>query len=175
MTSRKRIRYIPYQTKLNIFMIFIFGVFGAFLATNAIAVSSVSVKVTILASSCTINGGNPIEVDFGNVITTQIDGVRYAQPLNFTIDCSDLPSNDMKLQFSGSGADFDNSSLRTTVTDLGVAFITPSGVKLPLNTGWQNFTYPTIPSFTVVPVQRSGASLPTGLFTAVATLVIQQQ
>lgn len=37
---------------------------------------------------CTVNDNKPIEVDFGDVMTTRIDGSNYRQQVNYTLSCT---------------------------------------------------------------------------------------
>lgn len=124
--------------------------------------------------SCDVNSGAPIDVDFGNnLITTEIDGVHYRQRLNWTLDCRDNPSNSMRLRLTGSGATFDGTALATNMNGLGIRLSQgASNTTLNLNS-WLNFTYPTLPVLTAVPVKDPSVNLSAGAFTAGATLVTE--
>ena len=143
---------------------------------QANTVSTVNITgVVQQIANCSVNNGAPVYVDFGNVYIDQVNGVNYAQPVTFTLNCSGLPTPSLRLQLTGTGAYFDATLLSTSVNDLGVAFKNSSGNPIALNTTWNNFTYPSLPVVNAVPVKRSGSTLPTGAFTAAATLVIEQQ
>ncbi len=136
--------------------------------------STVTIKVTVLAPpSCTINDNRPIEVEFGDVMTTRVDGDRYRMPVNYTLGCKDATSNAMKLQLQGSGASFDGTVLKTTKTGLGIELQRGSN-KLAINS-WLNFTYPHQPELWAIPVKQSGATLTGGEFTAGATMKVDYQ
>ncbi|HAT4919957.1 TPA: fimbrial protein [Serratia marcescens] len=139
------------------------------------AVSIVTVSVTVVAPlPCTLNGGKPIEVNFGDeVMTTRIDGDNYRQPVGYGLSCNGPWKNAMRLQLSGAAAGFDGTLLKTSVNGLGIE-LQRDGVRIPLN-AWQNFTYPSMPKLEAVPVKQSGATLPTGEFTASATLRVDYQ
>ncbi|WP_243391689.1 fimbrial protein [Serratia marcescens] len=138
------------------------------------AVTTVTVKVTVIAPpSCVINNNRPIEVDFGDVMTTRVDGSNYRTAVNYTLDCPGASSNAMRLQVRGTGAAFDGTVLQTNKTGLGIE-LQQSGGKLALNS-WMNFTYPNAPQLWSVPVQQSGTSLTGGAFTAGATMLIAYQ
>ncbi|MGL1813972.1 UNVERIFIED_CONTAM: fimbrial protein [Serratia marcescens] len=140
----------------------------------ALAVTTVTVKVTVVAPpSCVINDDKPIEVDFGEVMTTRVDGSNYRLPVTYTLDCKDAPSNAMKLQVQGAGADFDGTVLQTNKTGLGIE-LQQGDAKLPVN-GWLNFTYPNKPELWAVPVKQNGATLTGGEFTAGATMKVDYQ
>ncbi|PNU37053.1 fimbrial protein [Serratia marcescens] len=131
----------------------------------------VTVTVTVVAPPpCTINDDKPIEVNFGEVMTTRVDGENYRMPVNYSLSCSGATSNAMKLQIKGTGAAFDGNVLRTDKTGLGIALLR-DGNKLPLN-GWTNFSYPDKPALWAVPVKQSGVTLSGGEFTAGATLSV---
>lgn len=149
----------------------IFGALAVVLANvSAQAASTVTVSVTVLAPlPCTLNGSKPIEVNFGDeVMTTRIDGSSYRQPVDYGLSCNGPAKNAMRLQIAGGAAGFDGQLLKTSVNGLGIALLR-DGVRMPLNS-WQNFTYPNVPKLEAVPVKQSGVALPTGEFTASATL-----
>ncbi|AYM92493.1 fimbrial protein [Serratia sp. 3ACOL1] len=138
------------------------------------ATSTVTIKVTVLKPpSCTINDNRPIEVEFGDVMTTMVDGDNYLMPVHYTLSCTDATSNAMKLQLQGSGASFDGSVLKTTKTGLGIKLQRGSN-KLAIN-NWVNFTYPNQPELWAIPVKQSGATLTGGEFTAGATMKVDYQ
>ncbi len=147
------------------------------LLADAAPSSTVTVKVTVVAPPpCTINDNRPIEVDFGNVTTTRVDGNNYLMPVNYTINCSGSVESGMKIQVSGTPAGFgDSSVLRTTITGLGIALKTDfggSGRMLPfdINQWWHGYN-PNQPwAFWAVPVKQSGTALRGGEFTASATM-----
>ncbi|VTR20674.1 putative minor fimbrial subunit StfE [Serratia fonticola] len=69
--------------------------------------ATVTVKVTVVAPlPCMINDDRPIEVEFGDVMTTRVDGDNYKMPVNYTLSCTGPASNAMKLQVKGTGAAF---------------------------------------------------------------------
>lgn len=141
------------------------------LASN---MATVIVKVTVVKPPpCTINDDRPIEVDFGDVMTTRVDGNNYKMPVNYTLSCSDASSNAMKLQVNGNGASFDGTVLRTDKTGLGVE-LRQGDNKLAVNS-WLNFTYPQKPEIWAVPVKQNGTTLTGGEFTAGATMKVAYQ
>lgn len=138
------------------------------------ASSTVTVQVTVLVPPpCVINDDRPIEVDFGEVVTTRVDGVNYRRPVGYTLSCKGAVSNDIKLQIQGTGASFDNRVLQTRKTGLGIE-LQQGDKKLPVNR-WLNFTYPNVPALWAVPVKQSGATLKGGEFTASAILQVAYQ
>lgn len=120
--------------------------------------------------SCTINNNQAIEVTFGNVMTNRVNGSNYEQTLYYTMSCKNYTSNSMKIQISGSGT---GSVLLTNVTGLGIR-LKKAGTEMWLNTGY-DFTYPTLPVLTAVPVNLFGSALPGGNFSATATMRVEYQ
>ncbi|WP_366519502.1 fimbrial protein [Serratia nevei] len=137
--------------------------------------TTVTVSVTVLAPpACVINGERPIEVDFGDeVMTTRVDGSNFKRPIDYTLSCSGLSKNALKMQVQGTGAAFDGTVLKTDKSGLGIAILN-GGSRWALNS-WTNFTYPNKPTLTAVPVKQSGATLQGGAFNASATLRVDYQ
>ncbi|EPL9180882.1 fimbrial protein [Serratia marcescens] len=143
----------------------------AVMASNS---AIVTVKVTVIAPPpCTINDDRPIEVDFGDVMTTRVDGKNYRLPVNYTLSCTDSSSNAMKLQVEGVGASFDGTVLRTNKIGLGIALQRGDG-KQSINS-WMNFTYPNKPELWAIPVKQSGTTLAGGEFSSGATMKVAYQ
>nr|WP_261803117.1 fimbrial protein [Serratia nematodiphila] len=135
--------------------------------------ATVVLTITIVAPPCVINDNRPIDVEFGDVMTTRVDGNNYRMPVNYTLDCKDAPSSAMKLQVQGTGASFDGALLKTSNATLGIK-LQHGAAPLPVNT-WLNFTYPNKPELWAVPVKQSGVTLPGGEFTAGATMKVDYQ
>lgn len=140
----------------------------------ALAADTITVKVTVVAPPpCVINDDRPIEVEFGDVMTTRVDGDNYKMPVNYTLSCTGGTSNAMKLQVKGTGAAFDATVLQTNKSGLGIE-LRQGDSKLAVN-DWLNFTYPNTPELWAVPVKQSGATLTGGEFSAGATMAVDYQ
>ncbi len=137
--------------------------------------TTTTVTVTVLAPlPCEINGSKPIEVDFGDeVMTTRIDGNNYQERIDVPLSCNGQVHNAMRFQINGAPAGFDGRLLQTSVNGLGIALLR-DGARFAPNS-WQNFTYPDLPKLEAVPVRQSKATLPTGEFSAAATMRIDYQ
>ncbi|CAI2526430.1 fimbrial protein [Serratia ficaria] len=134
----------------------------------------VNVSVTVLElPSCVINGNRTIEVDFGDILTVSVDGSNYMKNVDYTLECSSIKSNAMRMMLRGNSTVFDASALQTNVSDFGVA-LRADGQPLRVNS-WLKFTYPDKPLLQAVPVKRAGKKLPGGAFTAGATLLVAYQ
>ncbi|MBS9430289.1 fimbrial protein [Photorhabdus akhurstii] len=129
--------------------------------------------VVIAPPPCVINNGNTIDVDFGDVMITRIDGVNYMQPVKYTVRCEKMPANAMKMMISGNAASFDRTVLQTNHAGLGIAVI-HNGRKLPVN-DWMKFSYPNFPELHAVPVKDMAAVLKGGDFGAGATMMVEYQ
>lgn len=128
------------------------------LRAGASNTATITIKVTVVAPPpCTVNDNKTITVEFGDVMTTRVDGNNYRMPVNYTLDCRSASANAMKLQVQGNGAAFDGTVLRSDKAGLGIKLLQGSN-KLPINTAL-NFTYPNKPELWAVPVKQSGATL----------------
>ncbi len=146
----------------------------ALVQLSAEANTLVNVRVTVLSPPCVINGGQPIEVNFGDeVMTTRIDGNNYRRPVNYTLTCNGQSSNALKLQVQGAAAGFDGQLLSTSQDGLGIALLHGGG-RWPINQ-WLSFTYPVTPTLEAVPVKSATAKLTSGEFTAGATMKVDYQ
>ncbi|MGB8665546.1 MAG: fimbrial protein [Serratia inhibens] len=138
------------------------------------ATATVTVKVTVVAPPpCVINGNRPIEVEFGDVMTTRVDGNNYKMPVNYTLSCTGSSSNAMKLQVKGTGAAFNATVLLTNKAGLGIE-LRQGDTKLAVNR-WLTFSYPNTPTLWAVPVKQAGATLTGGEFSAGATMAVDYQ
>ena len=123
---------------------------------------------------CTIDAGNTIEVDFGDVGVKRVDGVKYRKGLAYTISCgpATLPW-ELKLSVNGSPTSFDASAVQTNVPALGIR-VYQNNVPFPLNTRL-DISLPSPPVLEVVPVKQPGATLAPARFAAVATLLAEYE
>lgn len=123
---------------------------------------------------CTIDAGNTIEVDFGDIGVKRVDGVRYRRGVGYTISCAPatLPWA-LRLSVNGTPTGFDEAALQTSVPALGVRILQndqPFLLNKPLD-----ITLSSPPVLEVVPVKQPGATLPPARFTAVATLLAEYE
>lgn len=140
--------------------------------------STVTVQGTVMLPTCTLNGGNPIKVDFGDVLTTSIDGANYKKtPVDYTLDCEgDMTGNSLlQMSITGTDASFGDGLLVTDKTGLAVQFLSDSA-PLALNTGLVKFDYSgQLPAIFAVPAKDPSATLTAGVFTATAVLHVDYQ
>lgn len=136
----------------------------------------ITVNVTINAAPCDINGNKPIDVDFGSeVAVTDVAAGLVEKEISYTLDCGNADkTKSLKMEIKGTGADFDADVLKTSITDLGVK-IQANGTDYPLNTALNFASADTKPALKAVLVQKPGARLQTGSFTAGATMAVDYQ
>nr|EGT4338200.1 fimbrial protein [Cronobacter muytjensii] len=138
--------------------------------------ANITVKVAIFADPCVINNDQLIDVDFGDsVITTEVAKGTVEKTVNYTLDCTSADqSKTLVMRISGAGADFDNTVLKTSVPALGVK-MKADGADYALNTDLTLASATSKPALTALLVQQPGARLPTGDFTAGATMTVSYQ
>lgn len=151
---------------------------GACLAAVAVApaqAASATFKVTVTVverPDCVINGNKPIEVDFGQVVVTDIDGTNYRTPIAYGLECKGVGKKNLALSLSGTAAGFDASALRTSVEGLGIRLYA-NDKQLKVNSGTVAFKYEAKPELAAVPVKKKDAELQGGEFSAGATLKVE--
>lgn len=128
---------------------------------------------------CTFNGGNDIEVPFGdNIMIKYIDGVTYKKvvvPYGLVCDTSDSGyTSALKLTLTGEVAPFGSGLLKTDKTALGIQFMTDEG-NLAMNTDL-NFQYNNgAPTLYAVLAKDASDTLTGGEFSATATIMVDYQ
>lgn len=139
---------------------------------GATKVTIVQITVTVVEPpKCVINENRPIEVDFGQVVTTRIDGNNYRVPVTYGLDCKGSQGATLAMSVSGGVTGFDSAALRTSVDGLGIRLYADDQL-LAVNSGAHNFDYPNMPALYAVPVKQADARLGGGEFTAAATLEV---
>lgn len=136
----------------------------------------ITVNVAINAAPCVINKDETIDVDFGSeVAVTDVATGLAEKPISYELDCSAMDmAKSLKMTIHGTGADFDADALKTSVADLGVK-IKANGSDYPLNMALNFATAASKPALTALLVQKPGARLETGAFTAGATMTVDYQ
>ena len=85
------------------------------------------------ATPCVLNQGNPLVVDFQDLIIRNINGTSYGRKsVQLDIQCDN--TTHVTFEVTGTPSTFSNSALRTGVPALGIA-LEFGGVPLPLNSG----------------------------------------
>ena len=152
---------------------------GGIILLSALQAAGANTTLTVRASvvlsaPCVINGNKPIEIDFGDsVMTNRIDGVNFKEPVNYTLVCSGLKANALRLRIQGNAASFNHELLGTNKSGLGIALL-HNDVRLPIG-AFLDFSYPALPALYAVPVRQTGIKLIAGEFSAAATLEVVYQ
>lgn len=124
---------------------------------------------------CTINGSQPIEIDFGEVGVNKVDGQNYAQPFSVIYECEGA-STDKVLRYLGAATAFDKAAVQSNIPEFGIrlqhqkdgittSFEVGSTLALPAYLGGTNFI--------ATPVKKAGIELQEGAFAAAATLQLE--
>jgi type 1 fimbria pilin len=153
------------------------GFIGAFLFGTGMARadSTVSVSGTVTAIPCTITtDGSGITVDFGDILTTQIDGKTYKRTQVVTdIQCEDMAvGTQLKMTITGESAAFGSGYLATDKEGLGMKFTDSNSNEIPVNTGSLTIYYQSNDELYVIPTKDSSTELTGGAFLGTATLSI---
>jgi type 1 fimbria pilin len=162
----------PRRRYILVALLFITGVAYASPQTN----TDITFSGTLLdAPPCTINGDEPVEIDFGEVGVNKVDGQNYAQTFTLTYDCEGV-STDKVLRYLGAATAFDTAAVQSTIPEFGIRLqhrkdnaITPFAVGSTLSIP----SYLGASQFIATPVKNAGAELQEGAFTAAATLQLE--
>lgn len=130
----------------------------------------------ILATPCTVNNDQVIDVAFGQVGVNKVNGTNYRQSIPYTVDCKGASdSSPLSLTMSGTAAGYDDAAVTTSADGLGIR-IEANGQPLALNAPLET-TLGALPSLklTAVPVQDPVKTLAEGTFSATATLTASYQ
>ncbi|HFF8948033.1 fimbrial protein [Serratia marcescens] len=141
------------------------------------AAENMSFRGTLLEyPPCEINGGQPVEVNFGDVGVNKIDGEGDAQTFSITFDCEGTGTNKL-LRYLGNAASFDSAAVQSNIPNFGIRLAHRSregiisafevGSTLPIA------SYAGSSTFIATPVKKAGATLQEGAFTAGATLQLE--
>jgi len=157
--------------KINIWL---FGI--ALCARGGVVNADNNVHFTgaLISEPCEINGNQQINVDFGdNVITTDVSAGLVTKDITYTLDCSNAGStSNLSMEISGTIVDFDQygGSLETSIPELAIK-LKHDGADFPLNKSLP-FTAGSQPVLSALLIQEPGSHLPTGQFSASATMTV---
>jgi type 1 fimbria pilin len=174
----------------------IIEIFGRLGSTDSGFSGDVMSKVIINSSilrvpeKCTINGGQIIEVEFGDLPGTGLDGNNFEKTLPLTFSCEGgvFEGSAMKINLgiSGRPASFNQEYLRTTkdgyqggivIPDLGIKFKQLDGSPMSLNEFYPVTMQGNIGDwgFIAAPISPTGVDVAAGDFYATATIVAEFQ
>ncbi len=133
----------------------------------------IDIKGEVLSKPCSINNGQTIEIDFGDVLTTRVQDEVYKAPIDYTVTCKDGVQPKLNIFIEGISASFDQRLLKTDIDNLAVLFKADTS-DFPLKKKLAfNFANPL--KLYAVLVKKSGTDLPAKSFTANATLKVVYQ
>ncbi|UAN58566.1 fimbrial protein [Serratia sp. JSRIV004] len=161
------------MTAKTVFLAMLLGMMAALVQpTQAVQVNFQGGLVEALP--CTINNGDPIEVDFGdNLVIRNLDGVRYRKPVPYQIDCSAAGSVRMSIQ--GTATRFDGAAIQSSIAGLGIHMSLGNDNPFYLNSFASQVTAQFPPPIMAVPVADPAQPPSPGAFTARATLLAEYQ
>ncbi|AHX31047.1 fimbrial protein [Aeromonas hydrophila] len=147
-------------------------------------------SILYVPEECVINGGQTIEVEFGDLPGNGLDGNNFEKVLPLTFQCKGgaFEGNALKINLGISGRPtyFNQEYLRTTkdgyqggtvIPDLGIKFKQLDGSPLRLNEFYPVSMQGNIGDwgFIAAPITPVGADIPAGDFYATATIVAEFQ
>ncbi|EDM5312995.1 TPA: fimbrial protein [Salmonella enterica subsp. enterica serovar Typhimurium] len=160
------------------------------LLTGSVSAVDVTVNITgeIVIPPCTVNNGQTIEVNFGDVPVSDVTNSRYRQKKDVTVTCTYYQGTPyIKItgtQLTGAGTHV----LRTNISNFGIALYQGDGVGTPLilgngtSNGNEYIGYPVnsglngapsgIFTFTATPFKTGSTELSAGAFSATASMSI---
>lgn len=150
---------------------------GMPLSTLQAAAENMTFHGTLIETTpCIINGGESVEIDFGEVGVSKVDGQNYAQTFTVRYECEGV-STDKVLRYLGTATTFDTAAVQSNIPEFGIQLQHRiDGVSTPFAVG----STLAIPShrgasqFIATPVKNAaGAELQEGAFTAAATLQLE--
>lgn len=140
---------------------------------------TVNLKLIIAINApppCTVTAPT---VEFGTIMTTNVDGSSNAKQVPYNLICSGGAGDYLKMQIQGTAMTVNGEQvLKTDVNGLGIRLQTRADkTLLPVGTSsWWNFQPGrTDPVLEAVLVKSAGTTLTAGEFNAAATLVVEYQ
>lgn len=156
-------------------------VFHAMRAGRILDTCSSSIPTTPTPSTCTINGGQDINVNFGNVdrndIGTGPEG-SLVQTKNLTISCQGNGVQNFSIRMQSTPASWNNNAIQSSNKNVGIA--TTFNGRAITNGTTMNMAVngSSSANLTFTPVRGAGSdpsNIATGAFTASTTLIVTQQ
>lgn len=133
---------------------------------------------TLLARpTCTVSDkGGRIDVRFGNLAISRIDGTQYRKAIPYQINCPGAGGGTswrMRLTLKGSHTVFEPKALQSSVPDLGIKVLLGGTELVPETPRYIQITPTAVPLLEAVPIKQLGSDLPSIDFTASALLLAE--
>lgn len=159
------------------FQILLVSLYSIILPAFAGEVDVVFSGTVITPPSCMVNGGETIDIDFGDrVVASEIDGNNYMQNLPYQVSCNTNNTSyfDLKLSINSSQvSSFDDAAVMTTLSqnDFALKFIISGHEGYNINESIAIIPS-SLPIISVVPIKRPGVgnNLTGGNFESFVTL-----
>ncbi|MGG4661832.1 fimbrial protein [Providencia vermicola] len=169
------------------FLLALLGGLLSLVASPVFAEGEMSFKGTLIAPPpCRVDDSQAIEVNFGDRLgVRKIDGVAYAKPLEYQLDCQDTSTHGwtLILSLAGQASAFDGDVFRTTSlgadksneANLGIRIYQMDGTVFKPNSQIELRDAQTPPKLMAVPVKKANSVLVEGDFEATVTLQAHYQ
>lgn len=137
--------------------------------------SSVIIPIPVV---CDINNGTPINIEFGNIMVSEITAspldTLNGKSVNINIKCSSSLNQDVALKYVADPSPFSGDLIATNNPNLGIAIVHRGKVVKPLENSpaIRLVNGQATESIIVTPVKKAGARLDAGEFNASATLIV---
>lgn len=133
---------------------------------------------TLLARpTCTVNDkGGRINVRFGNLAISRIDGEQFRKLIPYQITCPGAGTDTswrMRLTLKGNPTAFEPKALQSSVPDLGIKIMLGGAELIPDLPRYIQVIPTAVPLLEAVPVKLAGSDLPSVDFTASALLLAE--
>ena len=126
---------------------------------------------------CTVSDkGGRIDVRFGNLAISRIDGEQYRKAIPYQISCPGADTNvawRMRLTLKGSHPEFEPKALQSSVPNLGIKVSLGGTELIPELPRYVQIFPNAVPLLEAVPVKQVGSDLPSINFTASALLLAE--
>lgn len=132
----------------------------------------------VVPDTCTINNGNTVVVDFGDVGVENLDGKNHQEALKISYECSggsfDSGLVNIKMGINAVPASFNSDYLKTSIEGLGIQISDQKGGKIIPNQFYSmNQSSRGEWNLMVAPVSKSGGISDSGFFDASATVIAE--
>ncbi|MBN6032026.1 fimbrial protein [Pantoea ananatis] len=133
--------------------------------------------ILVETPECVVNNQEPIDVDFGeDVVISRINGIDYKKTrIIYSLLCTSLAKQGLKVTISGEPAAFNASLLATSKPALGIQLMHEDATLTPGNSVAFNYHDGTLPELWAVLVVQSNALPTAGTFTGNGTMVFEYQ
>ncbi|CAI1194895.1 fimbrial protein [Serratia liquefaciens] len=155
-------------------------ILGSFWVNLPLQADSMSFRGRLIEQApCTVNSGEDVNINFGEIQIREIDGQKYRRYINVPLVCDTQVA--ITLTQNGIPSDFNNAAVQTNITNFGVELselhsnpvsATPLKIGVPVKI-FNGDVSPKNILLSATPVKKAGAELATGVFNGVSTLQLE--